>query len=270
MYQKKYEELKFTDDFMFCKILMGNKDICKEIIELLLGVKVKNIVYLEEQKPIEITSDGKGIRLDVYLEDGNTVYDLEMQTTISKDIAKRSRYYQGMIDLNLISRGAAYSELKESYIVFICLEDLFKKNRSLYTFSNICLEDNELILEDGTTRVFVNASGSRDGLTSAQIAFLDYVSGKEPTDELTTKLSMEVKRARDKEEWRNEYMTLLQRDREKYEEGKVEGRAEGKAEGKAEALIALVTDGLLDIDIAAKRLNKSPEELLEIINNNRK
>ena len=83
---------------------------------------------------------------------------------------------------------------------------------------------------------------------------------------MTTKLSMEVKRARDKEEWRNEYMTLLQRDREKYEEGKVEG----KAEGRAEALIALVTDGLLDIDIAAKRLNKSPEELLEIINNNRK
>lgn len=85
---------------------------------------------------------------------------------------------------------------------------------------------------------------------------------------------MEVKRARDKEEWRNEYMTLLQRDREKYEEGKVEGRAEGRAEGKAEgmaeALIALVTDGLLDIDIAAKRLNKSPEELQDIINNTRK
>ena len=57
-------------------------------------------------------------------------------------------------------------------------------------------------------------------------------------------------------------MTLLQRDREKYEEGKVEGRAE--------ALISLVADGLLDIDIAAKKLNKSPEELLEIINNNRK
>ncbi|MBP5598230.1 MAG: resolvase [Pseudobutyrivibrio sp.] len=64
-------------------------------------------------------------------------------------------------------------------------------------------------------------------------------------------------------------MTLLQRDRENYEEGKVEGkaegRAEGKAEGKAEALIALVADGLLDIDIAAKRLNKSPEELQELI-----
>ncbi|WP_294238583.1 resolvase [Pseudobutyrivibrio sp.] len=64
-------------------------------------------------------------------------------------------------------------------------------------------------------------------------------------------------------------MTLLQRDREKYEEGKAEGKAEGLAEGKlegiAEGLIGLVVDGLLDIDIAAKRLNKSPEELQELI-----
>lgn len=82
---------------------------------------------------------------------------------------------------------------------------------------------------------------------------------------MTTKLSEEVQRARDKEEWRNEYLTLLQRDREKFEEGKAEGKAEGLAEGKAEALIALVADGLLDIDIAAKRLNKSPEELQELI-----
>lgn len=68
-------------------------------------------------------------------------------------------------------------------------------------------------------------------------------------------------------------MTLLQRDREKFEEGKAEGKAEGiaegfaegKLEGIAEVLIGLVVDGLLDIDIAAKRLNKSPEELQELI-----
>ena len=130
--QKEYKELLFTDDFMFCKILMNNKDICKEVIELILGCKVRNIGFPEVQKTIELTSDGKGIRLDVYLEDGETVYDLEMQTTISKDLPKRTRYYQGMIDLNLINRGAAYSELKESYVVFICLEDLFKRDRSIY------------------------------------------------------------------------------------------------------------------------------------------
>lgn len=219
MNQKNYEELAFSDDFMFCKILQENEDICREIIELILGCKVKNIVYLEKQKSIEITSDGKGVRLDVYLEDGNTVYDIEMQTVLSKDIAKRTRYYQGMIDLNLIERGADYSELKRSFIVFICLEDLLKAKRSIYTFKSLCIEDTDIVLEDEATRIIVNANGNREGLSKAQIAFLDYVLGKNPTDRFTKKISKAVQEAREKKEWRLEYMTLLQRDRQNRQEG---------------------------------------------------
>ena len=42
-----------------------------------------------------------------------------MQTTLKKDLPKRSRYYQGMIDLNLIERGAKYRDLKSSFVIFI-------------------------------------------------------------------------------------------------------------------------------------------------------
>lgn len=31
---KDYEELTFADDFMFCKILQENEDLCKELTEL--------------------------------------------------------------------------------------------------------------------------------------------------------------------------------------------------------------------------------------------
>ena len=83
---------------------------------------------MTEQKPIEITADARGIRLDVYVEDENeTVYDIEMQPTKKTNLPKRSRYYQGMIDLNLIERGADFNELKKSYVIFICLEDPFKE-----------------------------------------------------------------------------------------------------------------------------------------------
>ena len=108
--------------------------------------------------------------------------------------------------------------------------------------------------------MIVNAKGTRDGLTKAQIAFLDYVAGKEPSDEFTRKTSQEVYRARDKEEWRLEYMTLLQRDREKFEEGKIEG----KIEGKLEELFSLVDDGLLTIDVAATRANLSIEKFSDL------
>lgn len=61
---KKYEELTFTDDFMFCKVMQNNPDLCKHLIELIIGKKITIITYPDTQKAIEITADGKGIRMD--------------------------------------------------------------------------------------------------------------------------------------------------------------------------------------------------------------
>ena len=66
---KKYEELDFTDDFMFCKVLTNNPELCRELLELIIGRKVGEFLQIEKQKQIEITADGKGIRFDVYSED---------------------------------------------------------------------------------------------------------------------------------------------------------------------------------------------------------
>lgn len=113
--------------------------------------------------------------MDVYVEDdNNTVFDIEMQTTKQKDLPKRSRYYQGMIDL---------------------------------------------ILGDESIKVFVNATGARENVSNDMKAFLDYLTGKTSNNHLVKKLQNEVEKARNREEWRTEYMTLLRRDEEKREEG---------------------------------------------------
>lgn len=100
---------------MFCMILTTRLDLCKELLELILDIKIRKVEIAEQQKNVDITYDGKGVRFDVYVDDAeNTVYDIEMQTTRQKDLPKRTRYYQGMIDLNLIQKGMRYSELKNS------------------------------------------------------------------------------------------------------------------------------------------------------------
>ena len=66
---KSYEELTFADDFMFCKILQNNPDVCKELTELILGRKIGSFVELETQKAVKITADGHGVRFDVYFEE---------------------------------------------------------------------------------------------------------------------------------------------------------------------------------------------------------
>ncbi len=40
---KKYEELTFSDNFMFNKILTNNLDVCRELIEMLLGIEIKKV-----------------------------------------------------------------------------------------------------------------------------------------------------------------------------------------------------------------------------------
>ena len=59
MHNKRYEELSFTDDFMFCKILSNNEDICTELLELILGIKVRKVVVINKQQEIAITADAK-------------------------------------------------------------------------------------------------------------------------------------------------------------------------------------------------------------------
>ena len=143
---KPVEELTFTDDFMFTKV-MKNKSICKGLLERLLGIKISKIEYPEIQKNLTPFYESKGIRLDVYVDDGNRVFDIEIQTYIPESIGKRLRYYQSILDMDCLQRGAVYTELKESYIIFICTFDPFGFSLPIYTFKNTCQEKKDTCQE---------------------------------------------------------------------------------------------------------------------------
>lgn len=55
---KSYEELELSDDFMFAKV-MQNKALCKELLELIMGFPIADIVYLEEQKTLDVAANAK-------------------------------------------------------------------------------------------------------------------------------------------------------------------------------------------------------------------
>ena len=131
---KTLKELNLEDDFLFAKV-MSYKDICKEFLEKLLEIEIIEIEMPENQKTIDLLLESKGIRLDIYVKDeNNTVYNVEMQRGKHRNLPKRLRYYQGNIDLDLISKGDDYRKLAKSYIIFICTFELFGAGRHKYTF----------------------------------------------------------------------------------------------------------------------------------------
>ena len=242
---KAYEELTFSDDFLFGKILSTNLELCRQVLELILSVGIKRVELAQSQKTIEIARDARGIRLDVYVNDQcGTVYNIEMQTTDQKSLPKRSRYYQGMIDLNLIERGARFSELKKSYVIFICLRDPFEDGKPLYWFEN-----RERLtgkpLNDESHKIFLNADCQKDSPANDELrSFLEFIRNGSANTDLTRALKKQVDQAINHDEWRAEYMTLLLRDQQMRDEGHAEGLAEGRAEGRKSIISAMLKNGM--------------------------
>lgn len=120
--------------------VMQNPEICRGVLEILLGVKIDHVEYPELQKSISPYYSQKGVRLDVYIADSDRIFDVKCQSYRISDIGKRTRYYQAMLDIDNLAKGADYSELKESYVIFICLDDPFVKGLPRYTFEKKCME----------------------------------------------------------------------------------------------------------------------------------
>lgn len=55
----EYSKLKFTNNFVFCKVLENNLDLCRELLELILKVKIKKVELADKEKVLDITPDGK-------------------------------------------------------------------------------------------------------------------------------------------------------------------------------------------------------------------
>ena len=235
--RKPFQELEFTDDFMFRAVLMSDTYLCIKLIELLLDVEVERIVYKDDDHKIAYNSDVKSVRLDVYLKDEvGTVFDLEMQNNSDEDLPKRSRYYQSMIDRHNLLAGKLYEDLPDSYIVFICTFDPCDRGLHKYEFRQLCVKDPSIELRDGTTRVFINAKGKRDEASEEMKAFLDYLCGKGASSELTNRIDSVVADVKGSRSLEEEYMTIGEEMARFGRKEHARGLAEGKAEGRDDVI----------------------------------
>ncbi|HBA97114.1 MAG TPA: hypothetical protein DCZ23_03300 [Lachnospiraceae bacterium] len=253
---------------MFAKV-MRNPELCKVMLERLLDIQIDHIEYPEEQKVIDIAKDSKSVRLDVYLHDEKgTVYNVEMQTSNNKNLPQRARYYSGMIDLNAIEKGADYSELPKSFVIFICTFDAFGRGRWRYTFEDFCREDLKVPLNDEAYKVFFNTNGTKGKVSKEVKNILKFIENNTTADDFTEKLAQEVQKIKKNKEWQVEYMTLLMREREKYTEGRLEGRAEGEIRGAVQACKNFNLSFQETIQYLIDNLNLSLQEAEENVKKN--
>ena len=187
---------------------------------------------------------------------------IEMQTSNTGNLPKRSRYYQGTVDLNMISSGAGYDELKQSYIIFINTFDLFGKGFPKYTFENVCQESSDLHLDDGTVKVFINAKSTIPGMPPELQGFLRYLCGENPNTPLTDRIQNEVVKSRNNVRWERIYMLLEDKFKAYF--------AEGRAEGRIDTILEMFESGYLPLEVVLKETGVATEVELQAFVEERK
>ena len=223
---KPLDKLTFADDYMFSAV-MRDPEVCAGVIERLLKIKVERIKYVELQKSLKSAYVSKGVRLDVYVKDTDRVYDIEIQTYKEEDVLLRLRYYQSMIDTDHLLRGHPYTDLPESFILFISKRDPFKKGLPCYTFKTQCAETASIPLTDKTFKVIYNANAYESSEDKELKAFLRFVCKNEASDGFTSNLAEKVASKISDEKFRREYLRVNLHEFDIRREAKEEGIAEG-------------------------------------------
>ena len=277
---KSFDELTIQDNFIFQKVML-KKHICKAVLERLLDISIKDIVYIQEEKTLDVSLETKSVRLDVYVnDDKGTVFNIEMQTSKDmEELVKRTRFYQSILDMYHLQKGQKYMTLNDSYIIFICTFPVFTGHRHKYTFKNVCIEEHDILLNDGATKLFLSTKGKMDDISKPLQRFLEYVDGHAATDDLLRDIESAVNEAKHCEAWREEYSMLSMDHYTYWKEGIAEGRAEGLAEGKAaglaegeargkaaakaEVILQMLRENV-SLEMIAKFTNLTVEEINEI------
>lgn len=238
--KKRLQELTIKDNFMFGAVMV-HEDMCRHFLEMVLRFPIGRVEISKEHSLI-YNPEYRGVRLDIYAKDEHhTHYNVEMQVSRDVCLSKRSRYYHSQIDMELLLSGVGYSELPDSYVIFICDYDPCGMGKYMYTFRNSCKEDVSLALEDGNCTIYLSTCGKNDrDVPKELVSFLKFVkadldeSMADFEDDFVRKLQdivREVKKSRKMEE---RYMLL--------EELLKTERSEGKAEARIEDIFELLED----------------------------
>ena len=104
--------------------------------------------------------------------------------------------------------------------------DPFGRGYAKYSFQNLCKEDRELYLKDGTEKIFYNCAADPEKVPENLRELYDYIRTGKVGGDLSRRIDEAVRMARKNEEWRSEYMKELLHDDDVREEGRAEGESQ--------------------------------------------
>ena len=173
---KPLSDLTLMDRFLFA-CAMEDPVILQTVLEIILEKEIHMMDRTQTEKELRTAPWLRSVRLDVIsLDYEKNVYNTEVQKKNTGNLAKRSRFYQALVDGSLLTPGEIdFNRMPSAYLIMIAPFDLFGEGKFCYTFQMKCREAEDLWMEDGATRIFLNTRGKNpEEVSTALVELLQY------------------------------------------------------------------------------------------------
>ena len=257
--QKEFLEAKISDNFIFTKVFQ-KEELLRELIRRILPeVRLGKIKILAREYDVKEVEKGKGIVLDIYVEDEDKMIDIEMQVVNKpKELPNRVRYYQDLMDMDNLLKGEGYGVMKKSYVVFICLFDPLGDNKYLYNGGTRFDVVKKSKYNDGRKIILINTKGQEGKITKELKNLLNYIDGiKDIEDTFIEKIEKQIVRIKGNEKEGRRFMSMRLALYDARQDGILEGEKRGEKRGE-------INGALTTIKNLMKSLNCDREYAIKI------
>lgn len=250
------------DDFMRC-MFQDNIPLAQLVLRIITGKPDLVITKCETQRDMKRLAGARSLCLDAYGTDSQGKrYDLEIQRADSGADPFRARYHSSVMDIENLDQGQDFSDLPETYAIFITEKDFYQQGKPLYPIERMNLETGTPF-GDGEHILYVNGEYRGD----SDLGKLMHDFGC--TDAGEMQLPLMAERAGYLKENPKGVGTmckviqeLAERERaEGWAEGREKGRDEGRDEGRREILKPFLEDGKLGLEEISKILRLPLDEV---------
>ena len=128
----RIQAMRLMDDDFMTVIFDGDNATTEFLLRILLNrddLHVKKVTTQKEKRNLF----GRSVRLDILAEDDKgKLYNVEVQRADEGTSPKRVRYNQAMLDSHCLKKKADFTQLPETYIIFITENDYYGLGQPFY------------------------------------------------------------------------------------------------------------------------------------------
>ena len=162
---KILDELCLLDDDFMTMVFDENIEATELLLNIIMKRDDMKVIKVEKQEVQKEMKNplvgGRGVRLDIYAVDSEgRHYDIEVQQSDAGADVHRARFNSAMLDVRMLKAGQDFSEINESYVIFITRNDVVGAGLPMYHAERVFKETGE-DFDDGNHIIYVN--GSYDG-----------------------------------------------------------------------------------------------------------